>query len=786
MKKEKRLIKRLIAFAIIVLMLAVTGTALAQNDEVTNDLEITNPIDKGSETTIAGKPGEMPEQPLAEQPPADGGIAPEDATELPKEDGKSDEEIGETEKTPENEASEETQPEKEKVEGEQKQEEEEKEAFSEEEALAKEEWPEAEVMNAPGYMLLEDGISAIVTDFAQLKDATEKDNGILNVYLGADIELLQNRTVIAASKPEFKLSGRNPVTGIRHTVTEYKTTGLANIVVATGNSTTKKVTMEDMNIINQGDYYGLIGVEDGAKGVEMVVRNVDFTGRQFAYNLYGSLVFEGTNNITIAQTTNGAAGQEVAEVLHVVVRGNLTVNMEASYHAFRMNTGAGTFTVEGSFTINAPNISSGNGIIQSLTGASAVSVVAAPGARVNIMSGSRLASGVLNSLTVGDGANFHYEKLGSDLNAAVSLRQTLSVGAGATFYAKNAGTGYLFWFYDVPGTMSGGEMQFTNPKQVTLINNGNAAMVYGIKNEELNIVTQYLHYWGRAQNPAADQPLYSFSKMETESKADISIKMVHRAGSPSSISTNHPGITKDTLKLDAVAKQIEFGQGARSTLKFSALHEETGQPVEDFNMEDMQVETGTETRVKPQEILGLIAVGYTVNGGGMQQLTGGEAAITPEDGEANIVFYYNEPVIDVSVPIKMMFAAYESDGGQVTSQAYSFKNNSSFNVDVALTAVTAMEEKDNVALAGGEGRVEGNKLSLSLAPIGSEGFNEVNLIENMNDEEYIGTLKGKNNTSGQVMNFTIEGTYFGSFEGKPKWPGYSLEFAFKMSREEKN
>lgn len=634
------------------------------------------------------------------------------------------------------------------------------------------------------YVVLEDGVSAIVTDFAQLKNAIEGDNGILNVYMGADIEILQNRTVIPASKPEFTLSGTDPRTGIKYTMTEYNTAGLANIVVASGNNVTQKVTMADMNIVNQGDYYGLIGIEDGCKGVELIARNVEFAGRQFAFNRYGTLTFEGANSVTILRNSNGTNGEELAEVLNVIVRGSLDVEFQsADRNVFNMETGASRFLVEGSLTVNAPNIYATRGIINSNMDDTAVDIELGPGAAMYITASTRLVNGLANNLTVGAGATFRFEKTGGLADAsypAIGLRKKLTVGTGATFYAGQSANGasHLIRFMGVPSGMGGGIMEFNNPKQAVLINEGSLAMVYGAKSEEFNVTTQYLDYWTRGQG-LGDEPAYHFNKTQTEDGQDIRIEMIHTAGKPKSLSSNHKGITVDVLKLDATAKQIVFGQDPQATLKFSAKHEETGEAVAGFEMKDMVADIGVEIKIAPPEVPGYIVTGVAVDGGGMQELTDGYAFIVPEAETVSVVFYYAEPVLEISVPVKMMFAAYEEDGGAITSQEYSFTNHSRFDVDVSVAGVTQMEGTDSLELAAQEGE---GRMWLALQPKDGETFEEVSLADAVEEEAYIGKLTGKYNPPGQIMNFTLGGMYYGSFEKEALWPGYNIAFLFEVSK----
>ncbi|MGI6153250.1 MAG: pectate lyase-like adhesive domain-containing protein [Christensenellaceae bacterium] len=623
---------------------------------------------------------------------------------------------------------------------------------------------------AAGYTVLEDGISAVVTDFAQLKEAIEKDNGIVNVHLGADITLETNRTEIPASKAEFKLSGIDPRTGAQYTITEVNSTALANIVVPNINgNATRRVTMEDLTIINRGDYYGLIGVEDGNKGVELVARNVTFNGRQFAYNVYGHLVFEGNNTVNIL-TVNGGGAQELAEALNVTVRGTLNVDFQSTYPVFKMDLGAGNMVVEGTLNVNAPQVASANGVIRSAGSSNAVTVDIRPGAAMHVVSSARLVGEAANSLHVGAGAAFHYEWTGG-LYAGIRLRKELTVGEDAVFYYRHsASDGYMFRFDGGPAGYSGGLMEFENPKQVTLINDANGAMVYGAANGRFQVSTQYLDYWQRSQS-LDGPPTYNFDLAGTPDGESILVGLTHTAGSPTSLETNHSGITKDVLKLDASAKQLVFGRWTQAVLRFEGRYEQSGDVMTEFSMEDQAAEMGAEINIKLQEIAGYIVTGYAIDSGNIYPLQGNEIAIVPEKRELLVTIYYSEPIIEIMVPVKMAFAAYESDGGDISSAQYSFENKSPFAVDVYLNHV---EEQGAPEIK--------NDLWLYLEPENKDQYNRVNIVSADGNGSYIGALAGR----GGSMRFTLDGAYYGAFGKDPLRPAYNLAFTFGINGKGEN
>ncbi|MDL2224829.1 hypothetical protein LJC20_01260 [Eubacteriales bacterium OttesenSCG-928-M02] len=637
--------------------------------------------------------------------------------------------------------------------------------------------------NTTGYTVLEDGTSAIVYTFSQLKEAIEKDNGILTVYLGADITIAQNRTTIPSTKPTFTLSGKNPLTGDGFTITEYSDPGLANIVLPNGNNNTRKVTLADLHIVSRGSYYGLLGVEDGVQGVEYYVRNVTYTGRQFLYALYSHVYFEGENSITINQSTNGNAGQEVLEALHVTVTGKLDIQFYATgYPVFKMNFGKSTFTVKGVCNITAPSIPASLGVIIGSAGENAVSIRVAENAKLYIVANNRLVNEVADSLTVEKNATFHFEKTGgqrNDTHAAIRLRQKLFVDEGATFYLKQSATGasYLFRFYLVPTGLSGGVMAFNNPKLVTLINEGDRQMVYGEKAEVFNAIFETMSYYKKGQNPEADMPLYTFDMADTPEKAPISLSMVHRAGVPTSLNTNHPGITMQNMLLDATPGAIVFGK-AITTISFLGKQEDTGQPLEGFFMESITVDRNTEAPIQPAKVLGFVITGYGVGDGDIQRLMEDTFSLMANQRYITVTLYYQEPVLDVSVPTKLLFTATPGSDGQVSAPTYHMENKS--NVDIDLVLLSVIPAADNRVELVPQGTGAGEQLSLGILPQKQE-FSPVDVFSALTAEQALCRLGNRWKQAENQYTFTLTGQYYGVFSKDAQWPKYQLSFAFRMA-----
>ncbi|MDL2220800.1 hypothetical protein LJC55_03945 [Eubacteriales bacterium OttesenSCG-928-N14] len=662
-------------------------------------------------------------------------------------------------------------------------------AAQQEDAAAQEEQPPVETpaplpnpLNTSGYVVLEDGISAVVYTYEQLREAIEQDNGITTVYLGADFTILRNRIEINAKKAQFTLCGTNPLTGTRHTLTEYRDPGLANIVLANGNTTTKKITLCDINVKSQGSYYGIMGVEDGVRGVEYIVRNVHYTGRQFIYAIYANIVFEGENTIIINQSTNGNAGQELGEFSNVTVRGSLRIEFYSTgYPVFKMNFGKTSFAVEGQLSLIAPNLPAAAGVIQGSGGDNAVDFTVKQNGSVHIVANNRLFYEEANTLTVEKNASFHYEKTGGlngDLHAAIRLRQKLVVGEGATFYLKQAASGasYFIRFYNVPTALSGGVMEFDNPKLVTLIHEGARPMVYGAKKEQFNAVFEYLNYWTKAQGAASDAPQYAYDMSQTPNYAPIWLQLVHTAGKPSSLSSNHEGITAANFLLDATPGTIVFGQLQQVIVLLEGRHEQTGDVMADFTMPPQTAERNGTAVITPQSLLGYVVTGYGVDGGQISRMQQKQITLTADKGVILITIYYSEPVLDVSVPTKLIFTSYQSDAGQIHSPDYSFVNHSNADVTVVLQQVQVAEDGGLSLAPFGQG--EGEQVSLGIQPKDETRFAFADFAVARNEAVVIGTLNHKWSDTGREYVFSLVGQYHGGYETAQHWPKYQLQFEF--------
>ncbi|MBC1974021.1 hypothetical protein HCA84_02005 [Listeria booriae] len=172
-----------------------------------------------------------------------------------------------------------------------------------------------------------------VGDFAALKDALEKDNGITNIELTADITMTGPINV-HLNKTEVTINGNG------HTFTESKLNLLsytATVYVAP-NSKMKTMNIKNMKIRGT-HYYSTFQVHDAVKDVVQNFENIDYVGPQMVANTYGTANFTGTNAVNISQFDN-------VGTLYQMVRAN-KVNIAGNFTADHNTDGLNTFQLYG-------------------------------------------------------------------------------------------------------------------------------------------------------------------------------------------------------------------------------------------------------------------------------------------------------------------------------------------------------------------------------------------------------------------------------------------------------
>ncbi|MBC2025533.1 immunoglobulin-like domain-containing protein [Listeria booriae] len=172
-----------------------------------------------------------------------------------------------------------------------------------------------------------------VGDFAALKDALEKDNGITNIELTADITMTGPINV-HLNKTEVTINGNG------HTFTESKLNLLSYTATVYVAPSSKMKTMNIKNMKIRGThYYSTFQVHDAVKDVVQNFENIDYVGPQMVANTYGTANFTGTNTVNISQFDN-------VGTLYQMVRAN-KVNIAGNFTADHNTDGLNTFQLYG-------------------------------------------------------------------------------------------------------------------------------------------------------------------------------------------------------------------------------------------------------------------------------------------------------------------------------------------------------------------------------------------------------------------------------------------------------
>jgi len=147
---------------------------------------------------------------------------------------------------------------------------------------------------------------------------------------------------------------------------------------------------------------------------------------------------------------------------------------------------------------------------------------------------------------------------------------------------------------------------------------------------------------------------------------------------------------------------------------------------------------------------------------------GEDAAITdptPTDpGTAPTVTPYE---INVSVPVKIIWAAFQTGGGAVTAPNYTIKNNSANNdLDVTLTSFAPRSSSSNTA-------VDSN-LVLNIVGVGGTEMNQTSVVGYTGTTPYSTTF-----AAGASWGFTLGGQYSGAY-GSDYNPIYDMTLTFAL------
>ncbi|QIK69833.1 hypothetical protein G7062_05785 [Erysipelothrix sp. HDW6C] len=172
------------------------------------------------------------------------------------------------------------------------------------------------------------GTPVYVTNFAELKSVIINQPTVDSIVLGGDIQFPTNGGItIPANRVSFVIDGKDPFTGINHTINEGRVSGTL-VAFAITSTMPSEFTMEikNANIYGQS-YYGTVYVADSIRNVNIAYTNVYYNGPQMIFNRNGRLTLD-TVSIESAATGYAAEAQEIGEINSVLYKGVNLIKFE--------------------------------------------------------------------------------------------------------------------------------------------------------------------------------------------------------------------------------------------------------------------------------------------------------------------------------------------------------------------------------------------------------------------------------------------------------------------------
>lgn len=220
----------------------------------------------------------------------------------------------------------------------------------------------------------------------------------------------------------------------------------------------------------------------------------------------------------------------------------------------------------------------------------------------------------------------------------------------------------------------------------------------------------------------------------------------------------------------------------------SGSFETPGLPItiEYIDMEGKPLQTSMTVNVPPEspysvsapEIANYTNVGVIVDDG--QRDSNKSYYTNPSVSQAHTIqFVYDttSTMLSLSVPSRLVFASFASDGGTLSAPDYQIMNHSSLPVNVTLQSFTAdVNHQDGVTMV--QGPPEGED-QIQLHLVGVSNFRTLNNLPNGTlDHGFMGQL-AKRNHSDSIGEFTFEGNYEGRF-GVKRYPRFQAVFTFAL------
>jgi hypothetical protein len=171
-----------------------------------------------------------------------------------------------------------------------------------------------------------------------------------------------------------------------------------------------------------------------------------------------------------------------------------------------------------------------------------------------------------------------------------------------------------------------------------------------------------------------------------------------------------------------------------------------------------------------------------------------------DDKDAYILpdpYWAGDASLEVSVPVKMIFAAFRSGGGEITSPVYRIKTSARFPIKVSLAKFVTVQSAGGLTLTATENELlDSGEFNLKLTGVGGTAAQDTGLIPLDVDIAadagvgLLGTFGGPAYSSGAPYvgqcDFKITGLYKydeGDFPETPMRPEYAAVFRFELKYE---
>ena len=310
-----------------------------------------------------------------------------------------------------------------------------------------------------------DSKTVVVFSFAELKSALEGDNGYLDIYMGADINM-SGGIRINSKKSNVMISGT--YNGVTYRLEDVKSLATGDTISVS--NTMKYIVVRDV-VVTGNNYYGVIFVTDSSsyKDVILEYNNVNYTGCQIGFHPYGLTKFiDCTINII---DTSLVSGNEVAECNRIELGGKTVINHNSkSNSSFWFRNSNPSFTVLENADVKFTSV-----YRELFYGPTNLAFTVMKGASIDISSYNGLGFG-----TYGTGTTV------IDINASLSFRQngangsypswysygsiTLNSGSSLSIISDYNNIGSSNYCILFPNTSGG--IYFNNPHKVLLYNKG--------------------------------------------------------------------------------------------------------------------------------------------------------------------------------------------------------------------------------------------------------------------------------------------------------------------------